>query len=278
MELWFTERQTPNLGITCKVAQTLHKEITPYQEIAVLDTEQFGRMLVLDGMVQLTIGDEFVYHEMLAHVALYTHPNPRHVLIIGGGDGGTAREVLRHSQVEKVTLVELDPRVTDVSRHYLPELALSFDDQRMELYFEDGVAFVLNKKNEYDVILIDSPEPIGQAKRLFSAEFYQGIFSALRDDGICAAQSESPFVNQELIKDVYTDISDIFPVARLYLAPIPTYPSGSWSFMLGSKVHDPLFSIREGDILRELRYYNADIHSGAFRLPNFIQDMICKKV
>ncbi|HBI26528.1 MAG TPA: spermidine synthase, partial [Peptococcaceae bacterium] len=166
MELWFTEKQTPGLGITCKVLQTLHSEQTPYQEIAVLDTMQYGRMLVLDGMVQLTSGDEFVYHEMLAHVPLHIHPHPCNVLIIGGGDGGTAREVLRYPQIENVTLVEIDRRVVDVCRQYLPEVASSFDDPRMEVHFTDGVAYLLNKENEYDVILVDSPEPIGQAERL----------------------------------------------------------------------------------------------------------------
>ncbi len=278
MELWFTEKQTPGLGITCKVLQTLHREVTPYQEIAVLDTEQFGRMLVLDGMVQLTISDEFVYHEMLAHVPLHTHPNPRHVLIIGGGDGGTAREVLRHPQVERVSLVEIDRRVMDVSRHFLPEVAVSFDDPRMDVHFEDGVAYIVNKCGEYDVILIDSPEPIGQAERLFSMEFYEGISSALREDGIFAAQTESPFVNQELITRVNSDISSTFPITRLYLAPVPTYPSGSWSFTLGSKCYDPMLSLRDGGLAGVLRYYNTDVHRAAFQLPNFVRELLCKEV
>ncbi len=278
MELWFTEKQTPGLGITCKVLQTLHREVTPYQEIAVLDTEQFGRMLVLDGMVQLTISDEFVYHEMLAQVPLHIHPHPRHVLIIGGGDGGTAREVLRHPQVEKVTLVEIDRRVVEVSRHFIPEVASSFDDARMNVEFVDGVAYVLNKCGEYDVILIDAPEPIGQAERLFSMQFYKGIASALREDGIFAAQTESPFVNQELIKRVHSDISGIFPITRLYLAPVPTYPSGTWSFTIGSKQHDPLLSLRDGCLDGVLRYYNVDVHRAAFQLPNFVRELLSKEV
>lgn len=284
MELWFTEKQTPGLGITCKVLQTLHREVTPYQEIAVFDTEHFGRMLVLDGMVQLTISDEFVYHEMLAQVPLHTHPHPSHVLIIGGGDGGTAREVLRHKRVEKVTLVEIDRRVVDVSRHFLPEVAGSFDDPRMNVHFTDGVSYILNKQGEYDVILIDSPEPIGQAERLFSSDFYRGIASALRADGIFSAQTESPFVNHELIRRVYRDISSIFPLAGLYLAPVPTYPSGSWSFTIGSKQYDPLLPLRaEGtggaeDLAGELRYYNAGVHRAAFQLPNFLRELLSKEV
>lgn len=278
MGLWFTEKQTPGLGITCKVLRTLHRELTPYQEIAVFDTEQFGRMLVLDGMVQLTISDEFVYHEMLAQVPLHTHPNPRHVLIIGGGDGGTAREVLRHPQVENVTLVEIDSRVVDVSKHFLPEVASSFDDSRLEVCFEDGVAYLMNKEGAYDVILIDAPEPIGQAERLFSIDFYQGISSALREDGIFAAQTESPFVNHELISRVYCDINSIFPITRLYLAPVPTYPSGSWSFTIGSKQYDPLLRTDDRGLAGLLRYYNADVHQAAFQLPNFVREILCKEV
>lgn len=268
MELWFTEKQTPGLGITCKVLQTLHREKTPYQEIAVIDTMQYGRMLVLDGMVQLTIGDEFVYHEMLAHVPLHIHPHPSNVLIIGGGDGGTAREVLRHPHIEKVTLVEIDRRVVDVCRQFLPEVASSFDDPRMEVHYTDGVAYLLNKENEYDVILVDSPEPIGQAERLFGTEFYKGIAAALRKDGLFAAQTESPFVNGDLIASVYSKISSLFPITGLYLAPVPTYPSGSWSFTIGSKNYDPLAARNVG--LEGLRYYNTGMHQAAFQLPNFL--------
>lgn len=271
MELWFTEKQTPALGITCKVLQTLHREKTPFQEIAVLDTEQYGRMLVLDGMIQLTICDEFVYHEMLAHVPLHTHPDPRCVLIIGGGDGGTAREVLRHPQVEKVTLVEIDRRVVDISRHFLPEVSCSFDNPRIDVHYEDGVAYLLNKQAEYDVVLIDAPEPIGQAARLFSQEFYAGIFRALRPDGLFAAQTESPFVNADFIARVYREINRIFPITGLYLAPVPTYPSGFWSFTVGSKYYDPQQPPRDAGLESSLRYYNTGVHQAAFQLPNFVR-------
>lgn len=274
MELWFTELQTPALGITCKVLQTLHREVTPYQEIAVLDTVQYGRMLVLDGMVQLTIGDEFVYHEMLAHVPLCTHPQPKDVLIIGGGDGGTAREVLRHQSVEHVTLVEIDRRVSDVSRQLLPELGCSFDDPRLQAIYDDGVAYVASQKNAYDVILVDAPEPIGQAARLFSLDFYEAISQALRPDGLFVAQTESPFANQNLIRRVYQDVRRSFPISGLYLVSIPTYPSGLWSFTLGSKKYDPENNIRPVDFARRLRYYNPDLHRSAFKLPQFVQSLL----
>ncbi|NPV29625.1 MAG: polyamine aminopropyltransferase [Firmicutes bacterium] len=274
MELWFTERQKSGVGITCKVLRILHREITPYQEIVVLDTEQFGRMLVLDGMIQTTIFDEFVYHEMLAHVPLYTHPAPRDVLIIGGGDGGTAREVLRHPEVEKITLVEIDRRVVEISSHFLPELACAFDHPKVEVCFEDGVEYVRKKEASYDVILVDSPEPVGQAARLFSSEFYQGIFQALRPDGLFVAQTESPFYNNDLIAKVYQEVHRIFPIAKLYLAVIPTYPSGLWSFTLGSKRFDPEAISEHCSLSRAFRYYSPEIHQAAFKLPAFVRAIL----
>lgn len=274
MELWFTEIQKPGMGITCKVYQTLHTEQSPYQHIAILDTVQFGRMLTLDGIVMCTLMDEFAYHEMLAHVPLFTHPAPKDVLIIGGGDGGTAREVLRHNYLNSVTLVELDQRVTEVCKRYLPELACSFDNPRLEARFEDGVKFMQTKKSCYDIILIDAPDPIGQAARLFGLEFYQSIYQALRPDGIFAAQTESPFVDAELISRVTLDVHKVFPVTKLYLSCVPTYPTALWSFTMGSKKYDPLQNRRECDFLDQLKYYNPEIHQAAFSLPTFIKKLL----
>ncbi len=277
MEVWFTELQCSGLKITCKVLQTLHREITPFQEIAVLDTELYGRMLVLDGAIQTTIADEFVYHEMLAHVPICTHPAPKDVLIIGGGDGGCAREVLRHQQLNSVTQVEIDQRVVDVSRHFLPELACSFDNHRMSLRFEDGIAFIKEREASFDVILVDAPDPVGVAAGLFSQEFYESVYRALRPDGLFAAQTESPFLNKELIKRVYGSVRGIFPIARLYLANIPTYPSGLWSFTVGSKRYDPAqgpASAAEDMSNQGLRYYTPEVHQAAFILPQFAQALL----
>jgi len=277
MEVWFTELQCSGLKITCKVLQTLHREITPFQEIAVLDTELFGRMLVLDGAIQATIADEFVYHEMLAHVPICSHPQPKDVLIIGGGDGGCAREVLRHQRLNSVTQVEIDQRVVEVSRHFLPELACSFDNPRMSLRFEDGIAFIKEREASFDVILVDAPDPVGVAAGLFSQEFYESIYRALRPDGIFAAQTESPFLNKELIGRVYGSVRSIFPVARLCLANIPTYPSGLWSFTLGSKQYDPAqgpAATAEDMANQGLRYYTPEMHRAVFVLPPFVQALL----
>ncbi|GAV24886.1 spermidine synthase [Carboxydothermus islandicus] len=276
MELWFTEKQTPNVGITCKITKTLHTETTPFQELAVIETLQFGRMLVLDGMVQTTIADEFVYHEMIAHVALNTHPNPEKVMVIGGGDGGTIREIVKHPKVKKAVLVEIDERVIEVSKQYLPEIAAALmGNPKVEVRVEDGIKHVKEHKGEYDVIIIDSTEPVGPAVELFSEDFYKNVYESLKEDGIMVAQTESPFFNRDIIKNSFTRIGKNFPITRLYFATVPTYPSGVWTFTLGSKKFDPL-AVKKEDIFVDPsnKYYNAEVHFGAFMLPNFIAEII----
>jgi len=274
MELWYTEKQTENVGITCKTSRTLHSEKTEFQDMAVIETLQFGRMLVLDGMVQTTIKDEFVYHEMISHVALNTHPAPKQVLVVGGGDGGAIREIIKHPGVEKATLVEIDGRVVEVSKEYLPEIAAGLSDPRVEVKIEDGIKHINEKQGYYDVILVDSTEPVGPAVGLFAADFYRAIFKALKDDGIFVAQTESPFFNDDLIRRVFKDISGIFPITKLYLASIPTYPSGLWSFTMGSKQYDPL-QVDETKIPEyPTKYYTPRIHKSVFQLPKFVEDLL----
>ncbi|MGI6611878.1 MAG: polyamine aminopropyltransferase [Limnochordia bacterium] len=274
MELWYTERQTDAVGLTLRVRRTLVSERTPFQHLAVLDTEQFGRVLVLDGMVQATEGDEFIYHEMICHVALHTHPSPRTVAVIGGGDGGAVREVLKHASVEKVVLVEIDSQVIEASRRYLPQVSLALSDPRVEIRVEDGLRHVKDSKETYDVVIVDSTEPVGAAVGLFSHEFYMDIFDSLREDGIVVAQTESPFYNKDLIKRCTAAMARLFPVTRLFLASIPTYPSGLWSFTLGSKEHDPLAVPAERCADIDTRYYTPDVHRAAFSLPRFVQELV----
>lgn len=274
LELWFTEKQTPNLGLSLSITRTLREEQTEFQHLAVMDTLQYGRMLVLDGMVQTTIADEFVYHEMITHVALNTHPNPRRALVIGGGDGGAIREILKHDTIEKATLVEIDRRVVEVSKELLPEISCGLSDPRAEVFYDDGIKHVAEKKNYYDVIVVDSTEPIGPAVGLFAKPFYQSIFEALTDDGIMVAQTESPFVNSDLIRSVTRDIRSTFPICRLYLASIPTYPSGLWSFTMGSKKHDPLAADPSRFKRFPTRYYRPEIHHSCFGLPQFVEELV----
>jgi spermidine synthase len=274
VELWYTEKQTPNLSYSCKIQRTLHTEQTQYQDLAVIDTLQFGKMLVLDGMVMTTEVDEFVYHEMITHVALNTHPNPQRVLVVGGGDGGAIREIIKHPSVEEAVLAEIDDRVVKVSQEYLPSIAGALTDPRVTLAIGDGVEHVRRHKGKYDVILIDSTEPVGPAVGLFSREFYQDVQAALASEGIMVAQSESPFVNQDVIRMIHRNLAGVFPMKYLYLASIPTYPSGLWSFTLASKVHDPLKVDPSRIRPLKTKYYSADLHYGAFKLPKFVADLV----
>jgi spermidine synthase len=274
MELWYTEKQTQNLGITCKVDRTLHVERSQYQDIALIETKQFGRMLVLDGTVQTTIEDEFIYHEMIAHVPLLTHPDPKKVAVIGGGDGGAIREILKHPGVEEVYLVEIDSRVVEVSKKYLPEISGALDDSRVQVRIEDGIEFIGKNKGAFDVVLVDSTDPVGPAVGLFVQEFYRSIYQSLRNDGVFVAQTESPFFNKDLISNVFRDVSSIFPIARLYLCSIPTYPSGLWSFTMGSKVYDPMKVSEDRIAVLDTKYYCSAIHKAAFALPPFVRQLV----
>lgn len=274
MELWFTEKQTPVFGITAKIRETLVTEKTEYQDLAMLDTEEFGRMLVLDGMVMTTIKDEFVYHEMVAHPALFTHPNPKRVLVVGGGDGGVIREVIKHPEVEQAVLVEIDGKVIEYSRKYLPEIAGELDNPRVDVRVADGYMHIIESKNQYDVIMVDSTEPVGPAAPLFERGFYQGIYEALKDDGLFVAQTDNPWFKADLIQKVNKDVKEIFPIVRVYGANIPTYPSGLWTFTIGSKVYDPL-QVDETKIPElDTKYYTPRLHKAAFVLPKFVEDLV----
>lgn len=274
MELWYTEKQTPDMGITCKIRRTLRTEQTPFQDLAVIDTVQFGTMLVLDGMVMTTDQDEFVYHEMITHIAMSTHPNPRRVLVVGGGDGGAIREIVKYPSVEQAVLAEIDERVIAASREFTPHIASGLSDPRVEIAVTDGIAYVRDHPGQFDVILIDSTEPVGPAVGLFAREFYQSVFNALTPDGIMVAQSESPFFNKALITGIQNDLQTVFPLVKLYLASIPTYPSGLWSFSIGSKKHDPLAVDIEKIPELNTKYYNKDVHRSCFALPNFVRDLV----
>ncbi len=273
MELWYTEKQTPNHGITTKISQTLHTEKTDFQKLDILETNQFGKMLVLDGMVMTTDKDEFVYHEMITHIALNTHPKPKNVLVVGGGDGGAIREIIKHPSVEKAVLAEIDGRVIETSKQFLPQIASALNDSRVDIQVVDGIRYIHEHKSEFDIIMVDSTEPVGPAVGLFEKGFYQGIYECLKDDGILVAQTESPWFNQDLIRKVFKDIKSIFPVTRLYTVSIPTYPSGLWSFTIGSKKYDPL-DIKEENIMElETQYYTKHIHKSVFSLPKFVEEL-----
>jgi len=272
--LWFKETQTKDMSLSCRVRKTFHEEQTSFQHLAVIDTWQFGRMLVLDNVIQTTVKDEFVYHEMITHVALNTHAAPKKALVIGGGDGGAVREVVKHQSIEKVVHCEIDGAVIEAARKYLPEISCALDHPKVEIVVDDGIKYVRGNKNTYDIIMVDSTDPVGPAEGLFSVAFYRDIFEALSEDGIFVAQTESPFFNRDLIPRLFKDISGIFPVTRLFLANVPTYPGGLWTFIMGSKRYDPL----EVDITKipqlDTKYYSAEMHRACFVLPPFIKELV----
>lgn len=277
MELWYTEYQTKNLGLTARVKETLYAGQSEFQEVAVVDTYEFGRMLVLDGVFQTSIFDEFIYHEMIAHVPLFVHPNPKTVLVIGGGDGGTIREVVKHSSVETAEMVEIDGLVVDVSKKYLPEIsaALNENHPKLRLKIGDGIKHMQEVENKYDVIIVDCSDPIGPGEGLFTHAFYQNVHKALKPDGLFVQQTESPFYHQELIKRLAKDISSLFPITGLYLASIPLYPGGLHCFTIGSKQYDP-YTANTARIPVNLgtRYYNRDMQKSCFVLPSFVQELL----
>ncbi|MBC8016003.1 MAG: polyamine aminopropyltransferase [Sporomusaceae bacterium] len=276
MELWFTESQTQNINLQVRVKETLFMGKSNFQDVAVVDTHQFGRMLVLDGVFQTSIAEEFIYHEMIAHVPLFTHPNPKNVLVIGGGDGGAIREVVKHDAVEKAEMIEIDGMVVEVSKKFLPEIseAMINNHPKLELKIGDGIQHVKDVENKYDVIIVDCSDPIGPGEGLFTPDFYRNVYKALKEDGLFVQQTESPFYHQELITYVSKKISALFPITKTYLAAIPLYPSGMHCFTMGSKKYDPMQV--DADKLQQLttRYHNKDIQKSCFVLPNFVQDLL----
>lgn len=274
MDLWLKEGQIENAAMTYKIKETLHKEKTQYQDLAILDTFEFGRMLVLDGIVQTTVRDEFIYHEMMTHIPLYTHKNPKKVLVIGGGDGGVIREILKHPSVEKAVLCEIDNRVVELSMEYLPEISCGLNDDRAEVFIGDGIKYVLEHKNEFDVIIVDSTDPFGAAEGLFNINFYKSLYDCLTEDGIFVAQTETPFYLPNVVKKVFNDIKNVFPITKMYMGAIPTYPGVYWSFTMGSKKYDPTIISTEAIPELDTKYYHKDLHKACFVLPKYVKDLI----
>lgn len=273
MDLWLREGQIADAAMTYKIKETLVRKKTKYQDLAIVDTYSLGRMLLLDGIVQTTINDEYVYHEMIAHIPLFTHPNPKKVLVVGGGDGGSIREILRHPSVEKAVLCEIDEDVVKECKKYLPEISCALDDPRCEIFIGDGIKYVHEHKNEFDVVIVDSTDPFGAAEGLFGGSFYKEIFECLTDEGIFIAQTETPFYLPEVVKRVYNDAKAVFPVTKLFMAGIPTYPSGFWSFTVGSKKHDPQTVDLSNTINFDTKYYTKELHKACFVLPRFVEEL-----
>ncbi|AMA71527.1 MULTISPECIES: polyamine aminopropyltransferase [Aneurinibacillus] len=265
--LWLTEDERENLKISYRIKEIVASESSPFQHVMILDSYDFGRMLVLDGVVQTTSIDGFIYNEMITHVPLHFHPNPKRVLIIGGGDCGAAREVTKYKNVEQIDMVELDELVVKFCKEHLQEVSGNLSDPRVRFIYNDGVAFVKDIENHYDVIIVDSSDPIGPAKQLFELDFYRNIHRALKEDGIMVCQSQSPIFHFDVLQQSYKHISDLFPLTKLYTAVVPTYPGGMWTFTMGSKVYDKPV---EHAFQQDTKYFNKNILDACFQLPQFL--------
>lgn len=275
MSIWYTEKHTPHSGITMEVMKSIYHGESEYQTLDILDTFEFGRMLLLDGVVMLTERDEFVYHEMLAHVPLNTHPSPEKVLVVGGGDGGTVREALKHPQVGEVTLVEIDRMVVEAALEHLPFISKGLRDPRTKIVYGDGVRFISDTPpGSYDVILVDSTDPVGPAEALFTEDFFRNCAAALGPDGVFVTQSESPFYHMPFMVDIYRKMSGIYPQVGFYFAAVPTYPSGNWSFLMGSRAGNTSLPECRDHVDLPTKYYDRQIHLASFAVPRFLAEAL----
>jgi len=270
---WVTE-VFKDTALSFKLKNKLYSKKSKYQLIEIYQTEKHGNLMALDGCFMVSEKEEFVYHEMLTHIPLFTHPFPENVLIIGGGDGGTAREVLKHKTVKNVDFVEIDEEVYNVSKKYFKNLTKGLEaDKRLKFLFGDGIKFVKETEDKYDIVLVDSTDPSDISGGLFSFEFFQDVYNILKNDGIMVMQSESPFYDGKIVSIVQDKLKKIFKYVNLYLAFIPIYPSGCWSFSLASKKYDPRTIRNKKSKINNLKYYNFEIHKAAFSLPQFAMDL-----
>ncbi len=280
-ENWYNETLYPEWGQRIRMDRVLFEEKTDLQDLVIFENARFGKVLALDGVIQLTEADEFVYHEMMAHVPLLAHGSPRRVLIIGGGDGGMLREVMRHPNIEEVFLVEIDPSVIELSKTWMPNLSRgAFEDSRLHLIIDDGAKFVQETQERFDVIICDSTDPIGPGAVLFTSEFYGNCKRILNPRGIFVNQNGVPFLQGFEVTDTYLNRKDHFAKTTYYLAPVPSYAGGFMAFGWASDCDDYLHL--DADVLKErlnaivgaMKYYNPQIHLASFALPGFIQEQI----
>lgn len=279
MELWYTEEHTENVRFSIKVKEQLYAAKSPFQQIDFFKSQEFGIFFTLDGLMMVNEKDEFIYHDMIVHVPMATNPSIKKVLVIGGGDGGTVRELTRYNSIEQIDMVEIDEMVVRASQKYLPITASKLEDERVNLYFEDGLKFVRNKENVYDLILVDSTDPIGPGEGLFTDEFYNNCYKALTDDGILVNQHESPYYDRDAheMKRAHRKIKKLYPISKVYQFHIPTYPSGHWLFGFASKKYDPIKDLKVEQWNKfglKTKYYNTDLHVGCFALPTYVKEML----
>lgn len=276
---WFSELGVmwPGQCMSLEVEEILFQGKSDFQDVVVFKSKTYGNVLALDGVIQCTERDEFSYQEMVTHLAMCAHPNPEKVLVIGGGDGGVLREVAKHDCVKEIHICEIDKMVIEVSKKWLPHMAVGFDDPRVKVTIGDGCKFLENSKSEYDVIIVDSSDPVGPAEVLFEKPFYVNMKNALRPGGVIATQAECLWLHLDLIKRLLVQAKEMFNQAEYAYTTIPTYPSGMIGFCILS-LRDESSSIPKRELPAEkLRYYNKDIHKAAFVLPEFARKAFSEK-
>lgn len=277
--VWFTDKDDNQALSLRHTGEVLFSKSSEIQKVQVIDTYEYGKTLTIDNMFMCTEKDESHYHEMIAHPAMLSHGNVKNILVIGGGDGGTIRELFKHKSVEKITMVEIDANVIEASKAHLPQLSCEFNNPKLDLKIEDGIAFVANAPDaSYDLVIVDGSDPVGPAKGLFSEAFYQNTKRVLKDDGMLITQGESPLFNHGTFIELNGCLKSVFNEVSTLLFHIPTYPSGTWSFQIGRKGNSnpkELSSSAE-EFVKEnkLKYYNLDVHQSSFALPNYIKTML----
>lgn len=278
MEKFYKEITPGGYGIAIKQKEILFSDKSPFQKVEIFESDSdLGRVLTLDDLMMTTEGDEFFYHEMITHIPMMTHKCPKTVLVIGGGDGGTVREVLKHDTVEKVVLCEIDGMVIDACKKYLPTIACELDNPKCEILVEDAIEYMKDKKDMFDIVLIDSTDPMGPGEGLFTDEFYTNVKNSLKKGGIMVAQSESPFAQKESVQKMYKQLKKVFPICSTYTSNIPTYPGGYWAWAYCSVDVEPLSYIDEErceKITKTCKVYNRDYHMARFALPNFLKELV----
>ena len=280
MDIWYTENHTDHVRMSIRIDKQLASVQSDFQRIDIFESNEFGRVMTLDGLLMLTEKDEYVYHEMITHIPMATNPDIKKVLVIGAGDGGTVRELCRYDTIEHIDMVEIDYKGVELARKFLPFTSCSLDDPRVNIHYQDGLRFVRRvPEGMYDLIIVDSTDPFGVGEGLFTKEFYGNCYKALSVDGILVNQHESTFYEsyRNSMKRAHSRIKSLFPVALVYQAHIPTYPSGHWLFGFASKKFDPrtdLQAMRWNRLGLKTKYYNTILHQGCFAIPNNVRDAL----
>ena len=282
MQIWFSEYHTLNAKLDVRIEKQLFSGESEFQKINVFQSYEFGKFVSLDGEIVFSEADEFIYDEMVTHVPMAVHPDVKNVLIIGGGDGGVAKELIGYSTIEHIDVVETDKMFVDVRKEFFPESAEGLEDPRITMHYDDGLRFLRRKSDEYDLIINDSTDPLGHTEGLFTKEFYGSCYKALKEDGIMVYQHGSPFYDEDEVecRKMHRKVYKSFPISRVYQAHIPTCPSGYWLFGFASKKYHPLndFKPEKWEALGlKTWYYTTNLHRGAFMLPKYVEDLLIEE-